>query len=460
MTYVTLNMNGELVNASTGQELDYASLNIDALNSSLAISYSDKVLSDYSNEIFINYLVKLAEWRQLMSSQDIPIATKLSTCEGYLWNDAFAKTPFFELRGHFLLIAFIAKFSFFALLLTPLLLFKSLIARSKNSQGANFFAVIRSEAAYQKITKLKGRLGINLISEDIAFQNTTMNSLFAYVSVREVSVGVGKIIKSSIQEVFALNIELRQFFGPACVNRILLYYASRVILKCGFEYLYEVLVRNYDGELVTANKEDRYAMVEKKIARKCGRKLVCVPHGLEYSFKMPAGLPGDVFYCTSRNSASVLSKVYEEEEKFVFDAEVNKLIYCDGEALKHDSAGILFLTEPRNSEVNQQIIDILSSAGISFVIKLHPNDNRHYRSKGSLYTAKSMPEAQAFDIWLARKSTVLLDAAYTGKQAIAILLNHKDAFYADHVFPSLSIDGIQRSYDAQSLIKILENKVG
>ena len=450
-------MNGELVNAFSGEELDYEPLKINELNSSLAMSYSDKVLSDYSNEIFMNYLLKSAEWRQLISAKDIPIVTKLSTCEGYLWNDALSQTPFHNLRGCFLLIAFIVKFSCVAFLLPPLFLFKSLIAGSRRPQTTNFIAVVRSEAAFQKISKLKDRLGIILISEDMAFQNKTMNSLFAYVSVREVLLGGPRIIKSSIREVSGLNRELRQFFGATCVNRILLYYASRVILKCGFEYLYESLVGKFDAELITGNKEDRYAMVEKKVAKKCGRRLVCVPHGLEYSFKMPVGLPGDVFYCTSQNSAAVLSEVYEEDEKFVFDGEVNQLIYSGGEAPKHRSEGILFLTEPRSSEVNQQIIDILSDSGISFAIKLHPNDSRSYRLEGSVYTANSMAEAREFEVWLARKSTVLLDAAYSGKKAVAILLNRKDAFYADYVFPSLSINGIQKSYDAQSLIKILEN---
>ena len=218
----------------------------------------------------------------------------------------------------------------------------------------------------------------------------------------------------------------------------------------------EEIAKSFKRSIITGNKEDRFAMVEVKIAKKLGLSLTCIPHGLEYSYRFPSAVAGDIFYCTSLESSLMLRDIYNDK-KFVFDEKINTMIYGGRrDRIKNDSHELVFFTEPRNIHVNQKIINSLQDNNISFKVKLHPADDCQNYPQSDLKFVNDLSEALNSKIFIARKSTVLLDAVYRGSEAISLLIDSKDDYYANYVFPSLSNPKIRKCYKIKDLVNVLK----
>jgi len=456
--HVTLDTHGDLIDLKNSCHIDYSVLEVNSV-SNISNSYDGlSVLNDYSNEIFINFYVKKMEWSSLLLDTDIVIPSINKNCDAYIWND-IVNVRNKSTKGHgcswLLAISYALKFSVVTLFFPIFCFLKSLLSSKTNLTDGRDISVVRSKASFDKILAIRERFNLLMISEGMVYKNSSLNSLSSYVSPFSILLAYPAIVYRSWKDLFLVKSELLSFLSKTCTNRILIYYAARIVLKCSYEVLLEDIIKRHKVNLFTGNKEDRFAMAESRVARKNGIRLICIPHGLEYAYRFPKGVAGDVFYCTSKASALALFNIYDDK-KFVFDQDINNEIYGGAKVHKNnDLARIIFFTEPRNVQVNRLIIKIFEDNGITFRVKLHPADRRENYPESDLDFVDTFSEAISCSTWVSRKSTVLVEALYRGAKPISFLIDSKDDYYANNVFPSLSDTSIRKVYSVTELLTIL-----
>ncbi|MEG0834722.1 MAG: hypothetical protein RR413_04690 [Christensenellaceae bacterium] len=223
--------------------------------------------------------------------------------------------------------------------------------------------------------------------------------------------------------------------------------------------LKEIAKHNHEVQFITSNNLDRFALCEEAIIHSVGGTIICVPHGLEYGFRVPHCFIGDVFFTTSRQSEKVLNRLYKTN-KFIFDDDVCKRMF--GVHVDNYSAQrTVFFTEPDELSTNYQIIEsYLNSDTVNseqLYLKLHPMDKKeHY----SLYSGKikfidSFPDAICGNICVSRKSTALLEALYNFSIPIAIIICAKDKSVFN-TFASLNDKAIRQFYSCEDAWKKVE----
>lgn len=223
------------------------------------------------------------------------------------------------------------------------------------------------------------------------------------------------------------------------------FYQKRIV----HTILYDCLIENYFNEqtgdiFYTCNNLDRFSVIEEKYARKCNLKSICIPHGLEYGFKLPKGFSCDIHYTNSAYAADFLNRLYDTT-KFVFDVDIASKMFKIGVANKTDIVKVIFFTEPREVYVNQQIIEkllpLMKTVGVNLYLKLHPKDKTSDYSKYGLDVIDNLDDALCGNICVSRKSTTLLEATYNDSVAAAIITNEKDESIFN-TFPSLQSERI------------------
>ena len=461
---LTISLDGDLIDLANEERVDYAPISNESTIQKISDAYG-RVVGDYSNEIFINIVVKKLEWQGLISNaDDLELATHKGI-DANIWNEIVRSIK----GGNLSLILYLKDWFLSSLLFSislvalPIKCIASLLLAGRCKNDLSTFSIIRSDASYDKIRAVSHELGIVMLSEDIVYRNIKLGSVFSYVQKFNFIKGIPALVLQAISDYMELRKELERFVSYRCAQRFMLYYSPRIVAKCCFERLLINILEKNSTDMVTGNKEDRYAMVEKRVVKKFNRKLTCIPHGLEYSYKFPAGLAGDVFFCTSQKSLEVLSSLYKTNV-FVLDSAFNKKIYSRrGPSKEYKSIErVVFFTEPRDIDVNRQILDCLNHSAVPFRVKLHPNDNSGNYDGYDLTFVDSLPDALTYPISIARKSTILLNAAYLGNMAVAVLIDSKDLFYATYVFPSLSdvrIINITNQHDFKFTLNGLNSNV-
>lgn len=226
-----------------------------------------------------------------------------------------------------------------------------------------------------------------------------------------------------------------------------------------------LLSRGWKGRFISGNNLDMYAYVEEQIAHKHNIMTVCIPHGLEYGYRLPHVFTGDIFYTTSAHAASYLNEKYSTS-KFVFDSALaNSMFNLDHKKKTGKKREIVFFTEPRESYVNKRILEvmipILKEKNIVLNLKHHPKDdlNEYAEIHQNVRVIEDLNEAVINNICISRKSTILLEALYNGGISAAIIINEKDnAIF--HTFPSLSNPNIFEFHDIYKLCEwIIETQV-
>lgn len=461
MREITLNTDGDLIVRSTNggeSKVDYAEISsISFVDDHDDISKISK-LSDYSNEIFINFLIKKKEWKSLINDGDKLLRSEGDSLTHSLWNDYVDEQDRRKRKvSHFSILQSWVKL-FLSFFVCSMIIFLRKIENRPKDVSLQKVAIVRSNATYSKLKSISDDLSVTLISEDIVYKNKQITSLFSIISFSQCFKAMIRAFKTTIQDFNNLSLELREHFGIEFYNILMTNYAPRVVLKCMFEQVLNILVVDFNiQEVVTGNKEDRFAMVEKKLCSRYSIPLICIPHGLEYSYPFPTGVAGDVFYCTSENAKVVLKDIYPEVN-FIFDELLQSKIYkvVSKEKLSAiNSKSIIFFTESRDIEVNRKIIDDLNSLGIDFSVRLHPKDcASNYVDKKISYH-DDYESAIKDSICICRKSTVLIEAVYNKSIAISYLINSKDSYYVSRVFPSLNSNDIHKCHDKESLVELI-----
>lgn len=338
-------------------------------------------------------------------------------------------------------------------------IFKMLIIpnRSKISSDRDKISVIRTSASKQKLGFLDD---VDIRYEDF----NDKNSIYSCFSKLKRVYWVIKSWMASYTEMNKYNGYIKNAIGASSSAYAYKYYSKRVV----HTILYSIIIDRFFAEnegkrFYTGNNLDRFAIIEEATAKKHNIDITCVPHGLEYGFKLPHCFIGDEFYTTSLNASLHLNRLYGTK-KFIYNEGIAEGMFSVTCENKNSERDIVFFTEPREIEVNfaimEELIPLLKSKELQLFIKLHPKDKKSNYDK-YLKDIKFIDNFSASitdNICISRKSTTLLDAVYNNSYAIAILINNKDKVIFN-TFPSLQDKSIRAFNSVTKAFEwILENR--
>lgn len=343
-------------------------------------------------------------------------------------------------------------------LLLPLLsaiylIYKLVLIPYKTSNFNKTIAVIRTKSGKSKMRNF-----------DIPIEFEDYNRKTSIYRLTSISKRIKWILISYIQSFKEINVIdriVKNYIGNNSSNLVTLYYSKRVV----HTLLYYKTINNLFGKnsfdiFYTTNNLDRFSVIEEKLAKEYNIKSICIPHGLEYGFKLPKGFSCDLHYTNTLYAADYLNKLYETD-KFVYDENIAVKMFKSNTTKKSNKGRVVYFSEPREVYVNQIIIEELSSLlkdkGIELFLKLHPKDKISDYEKYGLTIMTDLDDALSGNICISRKSTTLLEATYNDSVAAAILLNAKDKsmFYT---FPSLQSERINVTNSIPELLNWIVNK--
>ena len=409
-------------------------------------AFSDRIVekNDYVNEFVLYFVVPKLEKERLLKTQR---------------NESAASThSFFDVIKSVLKIAYLFFINFFYLFSLSLYVLVKYGQGKEKTSLSQFLAVIRSPATYSKMAFLKNH-GVTFYTDSLVYPASDSSlSLYAQSFLTRLS-GVFFISVLGVKDFVSLFLMARRHLGFVSAVSVINYYRKRLAHKVTFEFYLSRLLKKIKPEtFYTGNKEDRFALIEKRLCSELGIKTVCIPHGLEYAFKMPGGVVGDVFYCNSSYAKDYLSNLYGDAGTiYVFDKTVvMQMLSRHVEA--QNQKRIVFFPESREPAKNLAIIDFLKKQGVDFLVKLHGKDSLdNYRPLiDESYLIDDFDQAISNSICLARKSTVLLEALYNHSIPIAVLVDKKDRSYFEFMFPSLKDDSILKVYSFNELNSLVE----
>ena len=420
--------------------------------------------SDYINEIFMHFYLRMLEIASLFKASDSEIVVFNSYKGEWPIIVAAAKKEglcigFLDLAYFYLSGALLSVVSFFAVGLSALILpgLALLTRKRRPTEIAPEFSVIRSPAAYDKMRFLSDSGKVDFYYDDLLQKEPTSASLYGFGTLSERVLSLLVVPVLAFRDYFRVANDSRRLLGWGGTGFVLYYFSKRVAHKCTFEYYLDLLIKRSGLDTYyTGNKEDRFAILEKRLCRKYEVRCVCVPHGIEYAFKTPAGLVGDVFYCTTEHARQHLSNLYAGAQVFVYDKDVAQQMFSRHQVVA-PVKGIVFFPESRGADVNLSILGDLLGLGYDIAVKLHPKDDvanyKHYAEQ--ITFVSDFDSSISNKICLARKSTVLVEAIYNNSTPIAILTDPRDRGYVEHMLPSLSDDQIMRVYSVEELACVL-----
>ncbi|EMP3073214.1 hypothetical protein WKW58_07645 [Vibrio alginolyticus] len=358
----------------------------------------------------------------------------------------------------FLLISFLvfSPFLFFScyLYLNYLIFRNARLKRTRHNFSS--ILIVRSYATDEKVSRIHACQSISLYSEDILFKSKSHPSMFQLLSLLDLSFLSVSYVKTVILELPLITLDLIRNREKLGGGRYLFGFFLRVPFKVIYEIVLDKILSFHNVEsLSSGNKEDRYAVLEYRLSKRYGINSICYPHGLEYSFRPPQGLFGDVFYCTSPQAKRCLEKLYPEKS-VIFDLEVCKKMFTRTSMKISIPGTVVFFTEGRGVHTNCLIIEALKRQKVDFFVALHPKDNmNNYQHISGLKYLNSKDISLEGVFCLCRKSSILVDALYNDGIPIALLLDEYDKKMYFGGFPSLQDENIKKFSSMDELFKYL-----
>lgn len=420
--------------------------------------------SDYINEIFMHFYLRVLEIASLFKASDTE-SVVLKSYKGE-WSSVVAAAKkeglqigFLDLAYFYISGALLYIVSFFAVVLSAFIFpgLALLTRKRRPAEVAPEFSVVRSPAAFDKMRFLSDSGKVEFYYDDLLQKESSAASLYGFGTLSERILSLLIVPVLAFRDYFRVANDSRKLLGWGGTGFVLYYFSKRISHKCTFEYYLHLLIKRSGLDTYyTGNKEDRFAILEKRLCRKYAVHSVCVPHGIEYAFKTPAGLVGDVFYCTTEHARQHLSNLYAGAQVFVYDKDVARQMFSRHQEVA-PVKGIVFFPESRGAEVNLSILSNLLDLGYDIAVKLHPKDDvENYKQyAGQITYVSDFDSSISNKICLARKSTVLVEAIYNNSTPIAILTDPRDRGYVEHMLPSLIDDQIMRVYSVEELACVL-----
>lgn len=421
------------------------------------------VNSDYCNEIFIYFYIKMFEYTRILkeysNSSSHFLVLSFDAFIFFIARYKLGVTTILERCWFGLIFFFVIVLVFVGFIPVAFFVFAKTISSRRRSLerrdvlGVNAFYLIRSEAALNKLERLISSTdGASVLVDDFSFKNDKGLSIYSPLGWPSGVNVVASLCCYIVRDFYAVIRDSYIMLGIFGIPVCLVYYLVRIPQKALYESCLLQIIRSSSPNTVfyTGDKEDRFAMVQTRLASLFGLDLYCVPHGLEYGFKFPRGLSGSVFYCNSLAASIYLNDLYCEN-KFIFSQDIKNSMFNQGGGPSLNR--VCFYTEPRDRDVNFKILDVLTVLDIPIYIKFHPLDNPdlYFQKYPDLNVLLSLEEALRSSVCLGRKSTVLLEAAHQGRKSIAVLISPKDRVYLETVFPALSADEIFKVYNLEDL---------
>ncbi|MFZ3129529.1 MAG: hypothetical protein WA125_00110 [Desulfosporosinus sp.] len=312
------------------------------------------------------------------------------------------------------------------------------------------FAIIRTPAARNKLSFLRD---VNVKIEQLKDRETIYN---CFGRARRIS-WVLKAWIRSYSELRQYKAMIKECIGISSALDAFAYYSKRVVHTLLYSYMIDGYFAMREGDtFYTGNNLDRFAIIEEQTAKRYNIKTVCIPHGLEYGFKLPHCFTCDKFYTTSWQAAKHLNALYDSE-KFIYDEDIARQMF-EVSSTKKEDRSIVFFTEPIEVYVNRRIIDellpLMEKEQMQLSIKLHPKDKKsdYAQYEGRVTFVEDLNEAVSYNICFSRKSTTLLEAVYNNSVSGAILTNAKD-ISVFNTFPSLQDEKIKVFYSVPDLFE-------
>lgn len=349
---------------------------------------------------------------------------------------------------------------FFIIVSTIYILFKMVTTQQTNDIGEQKkFSIIRTPAAEKKMDFLKMDIEVHL--EGLTGQST----VYSCFQQKERIVWVLKAWLKSYIELAKYDTAVKNRIGTNSGKAIYKFYSKRIV----HTILYSIMLEKFfsikaGSTFYTGNNLDRFAIIEEKLAKRYNIKTICIPHGLEYGFKLPYCFTGDCFYTTSSETARQLNLLYDTE-KFIYDKEITRKMFevPQTPVKRKVNREIVFFTEPKEVYINLKIIEellpFMERESLKLHIKLHPKDKKKNYEK---YTSKisfieDFNDAISNNICFSRKSTTLLEGIYNNSVSAAILTNSKD-IAVFNTFPSLQDEKIKVFYNIEGLYEWIKRE--
>jgi hypothetical protein len=419
----------------------------------------NKIPHYFANELFLNLYLKhdallfflknnLVEVVIINKSNKFITSLLRDIC--YKHNITFINKLFIDKKISVIIKGYLIFFSSFFYIFFRFLNLKSKVLNSKITN----VILIRDSATKEKVS--------NFPYFKLFFDIKNNNSLYCYIPIYRRFIFLWSSLCLSIKMLRILNNEVNYKVGKYSTSFIYTFYSPRLLETYVFEFaLMECLSKPSIKNIYTGCNLDRFAFIEQKVSIKLAKTLIVLPHGIEYGFKFPVCFTGDVFYSTSIVAQEYLNNLYKTN-KFVYDNEINKLMYNFKVINVEKTKKIIFFTEPNDIEVNKIIIkDLLEyfhNSNLQVYIKLHPNDKIINYKELKVNFISSFKEAISHNYCIARKSTILFEATQNNSEAIAILTNIKDSTFFSY-FPTLSKNKkIIKFYNTFDLSNYLLNK--
>lgn len=431
---------------------------------------SDKVVwrSDYINEIFMHFFLKIEEniasikFNGLNNIEEKPFTVAWSNNIAAIKKSGMCLHSkigiAYNVVNIMLYLCSLIAVIFLMFMLPVIILIKR---ENKGKSDSTAFSIIRSPASYNKMKFLQDEGLVDFYFDDVIKNQTSKSSMYSYGTRIQSLNTLYMVPLVSIRDFFLVAMDSIALIGWQHSGYVMLYFSNRIVHKASFEYFFDLLLRgNRQSIYYTGNKEDRFAVLEMRLCKKYNMRSICIPHGIEYSFKVPAGLVGDVFYCTTSHAQKHLSQLYGVSDKFVYSKEIAFKMFSRGLS-ETDRSKIVFFPESREPEKNLRILEVLINSGFLVYVKLHIKDNpdNYIKYSDKFIYIDDFDNAISNSICLARKSTVLVEAVYNNSLSIAVLTDSKDRGYVEYMLPSLTDNKIIRIYTFDKLVSMLNDVV-
>lgn len=203
--------------------------------------------------------------------------------------------------------------------------------------------------------------------------------------------------------------------------------AIRIPHMVVYSFALDHVFKNYELPMVYIGSTlERFALRSEGLAKEQGKKLICLPHGIETLEPMPGGYIGDIFYCSSQYMADQLNELYNES-KFVYDAEVTRKMYeinfSEAKNIEKRKKFVYF-TQPLYIEETKKIIhllqEVLEGNGQKLYLKVHPLESSNNYEFPNVEFIEDINEALVENICVSFCSTVLIEALYNSSLSVSI----------------------------------------
>lgn len=325
-----------------------------------------------------------------------------------------------------------------------------------------------SEIAIARVSREKNKIenvisGLYYIGDDIKNRDFTIYRVGNRVDrLLFIFKSYVKFCRRDFNRIKELLIDEQLF--PNRIN-VMLWCVKRIPHTIIYRNAIENIMLNYQlTNIYIGATHSRFALIAAELAKKNNKKLVCIPHGVETTEKMPAGYIGDTFYCSSIEMATKLNQLYDTT-KFIFDNKIMRQMYCikDADTIKklNREKRVVFFTQPIYIKQSKYIIAYiakhLESKNQKLYIKVHPNENPSEYIFKNTELITDFKDSIIGNMCISVLSTVLLEAIYNDSFSISIihLVSNTSELVGDSEF--LKDRYILKPKDDKELIELIDN---